>query len=384
MNLSLFELPRVFSYEPDSDGRGPRIEVDFLVARCCDGFEVFAVTLTNQRLIVRCCLAGSMLEDDMLEFEVHYHGGVDAKPVAAMDMSHDVAHLVLVSEDADVRVVPLMELMYLHSLQSASRLTEVLRSTRIQREPKAASAAAQELSSGVQFPAWAATGIVVGEMITDFFGGSGGPVEKSVGMARFQVASRLASVSAAVCWSLELCALDDEGSTDLTTEHYLILGGLSGGLAILDLKEQKEVRTFSLAPIVWLQLCKSRSEDWLLIETTMEPKYWKLVLASGGSASPQSGVLWSITDGLALPPTANVHFELEALSFASQPLHLLVCQIRSVRPGWTFFLELQIRPKAVRKTSLECSRRSGRRTASTPHFHCSSLCHQFRRDRSRA
>ena len=62
--------------------------------------------------------------------------------------------------------------------------------------------------------------------------------------------------------------------------HHLIVGSLSGCLAIVDVASQTEVRHFNLAPIVGLQLCKYHCQEWLLIETTAEPKHWKLLLAT--------------------------------------------------------------------------------------------------------
>ncbi|CAE7318852.1 unnamed protein product, partial [Symbiodinium necroappetens] len=104
--------------------------------------------------------------------------------------------------------------------------------------------------------------------------------------------------------------------------HHLIIGSLSGCLAIVDVASQTEVRHFNLAPIVGLQLCKYHCQEWLLIETTAEPKHWKLLLAttierpawkSSDGAEPRK-LEWTITEGQALPTSSSEHFELEPLT----------------------------------------------------------------------
>ncbi|CAE8692244.1 unnamed protein product, partial [Polarella glacialis] len=206
--------------------------------------------------------------------------------------------------------------------------------------------------------AWTAMGLSAGEMITDLFGGTASGQAAS-SPVRFHVPSVRQdgdTVTSMTWWTRECIEAgtseserekrseDDDCSSPGSQRHYLILGSLSGRLVIMDVLHQNEVRIFSLAPIVWLQRCQSHCQEWLLIETTADPKHWKLLLAAiierpaprrpsswGTDARSVESeqlsrrpVVWSITDGLALPTASSEHFELEPLNGLPPLYQLLV------------------------------------------------------------
>lgn len=299
--------------------RGPvgssRCEVNLVALRCCDRYEVVVVGLVDHRLLVRYALRDSKHADEALTLMVPLPE-VESEPMAAMDLSEDAEYLAVMSEDASLIIVPLLDLLCRWESSWAESIT-LHRASRVRprflfRERGAL------------------------EMLADLFGGTtpAEPVESS-GL-RFTISALHedgSSVTSVVWWTREPaeCAglahdiSDDSGSTMAASqEYYLLIGSLSGRLTIVDVVRQKEVRSFNLAPIVWLQRCQSRVQEWLLIETTSEPKHWKLLLATTTDQSGSSPLRWSIVDGSALPASASENFELEPLCGLPPLYQLLV------------------------------------------------------------
>ncbi|CAK9038318.1 unnamed protein product [Durusdinium trenchii] len=170
--------------------------------------------------------------------------------------------------------------------------------------------------------AWSSLGL--GSELLDFFGGASGPSEKLC--QRFAVpAIQEGDMITSMRWW-------PSGMDGASPRHCLILGSLAGRLVIMDVATQTQLRTFSLSPIVLLQLCRYHSQEWLLIETTAEPKNWKLLLAEERSGPPQSQLRWNITDGQALPCASGEHFEMEPLHGRVAP-HLLLVVRRATPEG---------------------------------------------------
>ncbi|CAK0844364.1 unnamed protein product [Prorocentrum cordatum] len=288
----------------------------------------------------------------------------ELRSLTAMDLSEDAEYLAVITEDASVVIVPLLELMCLCN-SSWADLVAARRGDRrphLLRDPHGDDPVKGALSSMAS--AWAAMGLAGGELFTEFIGGSGaGGDARDSSALRFTIPTvqrENATISSCVWWTREAepggCgsapggggATTSVGSEDGGTrgvaqasEHYVVLGSLCGQLTIVDVARQAEVRSFRLAPIVWLQRCQSRSKEWLLIETAAEPKHWRLLLAAtieGKAGSPP--VLWSITDGVALPTSAHESFELEPLSGMPPLYQLLVLRkgrgedCRASRTGW--------------------------------------------------
>lgn len=270
-------------------------EVHLVASRCCRGFDVLVLGFADRREI----LVRYAAEGQALRLDVPLLGAA-----CAMALSED-SELLAVAEDASVAVVPLLELLRLASPAWAETIAE---------RRSAGPSAPLLLACGVDraralssmASAWSAMGGWGEASIAELFG-------ESLPACRFLLPSfREGPVTALAWWT--------RGAQE---RHYLILGALSGRLAIVDAATQEEIRCFMLAPVVWLQVCASEGREWLLIETAAEPKHWRLLLALDA---------WSIEDGTALPSSAQERFELE-------PLRLPALQQLLVLPEGLGFLQ---------------------------------------------
>jgi hypothetical protein len=243
---------------------------------------------------------------------------VEVEPMTAMDLSGDAEYLAIVSEDSSIIVVGLLDLM----CESAPSWAEVIGANR---------------ATQLQRPRLLGREKGTFEMLADLFGGPVATKDAVDASAlRFTlpgVAQDNSSVTSAVWWTREppedsATAVDgqEDGTSNAvpSAEYLLVIGSLSGRLTIIDIVQQTEVRSFNLAPIVWLQRCQSRCQEWLLIETAAEPKHWKLLLSTSIDQSGPNPLRWSIVDGTALPTSASQNFELEPISGLPSIYQLLV------------------------------------------------------------
>eukprot|EP00930_Biecheleria_cincta_P020269 TRINITY_DN15279_c0_g1_i1.p1 TRINITY_DN15279_c0_g1~~TRINITY_DN15279_c0_g1_i1.p1 ORF type:complete len:1384 (-),score=254.75 TRINITY_DN15279_c0_g1_i1:166-3972(-) len=268
----------------------------------------------------------------------------DLEHMTALDLSIEGDFLAVACEDALVIVVPLLEFVCLRTPSWSPLAKQFGAQREKRRQQESGEKAGLEGAFSSVASAWTAMGLGGGEMLSDLFGGSSCSQAETSPM-RFHVPSirQEGDAITSMTWWTRNC-IEPHG-TDMETDdathllhlarqkHYLILASLSGRLAIMDVRHHVEVRSFSLAPIVWLQQCRSHCQEYLLIETTAEPKHWKLLLAAtieppvprpGLEAVHQRPVTWSITDGQALPTASSEHFELEPLSGLPELYQLLV------------------------------------------------------------
>ncbi|CAJ1440078.1 unnamed protein product [Effrenium voratum] len=218
--------------------------------------------------------------------------------VTALDLGPHARYLAVACE-ALLVVVPLLEVLLAHAPPGplADRLA-------------AARNEAEEVKAA--WGSWA-----LGEqMLADLFGGV-----TSASTFRFPVPSIQQDGDAVTSMRWWVQPGEPEVSE---AQHHLLVGSLSGRLCIMDVASQQEVRTFSLAPIVWLQLCRYHCQEWLLIETTADPKHWKLLLAARMERPKEPALQWAITKGQALPTSSSEHFELEPLSMPALYMLLVV------------------------------------------------------------
>ncbi|CAE8688714.1 unnamed protein product, partial [Polarella glacialis] len=107
-----------------------RSEVLLVVVRCCEFYEVIVVGLSDHRLLVRYTTRGWKRAEEAMVYEVPLLQS-ELECMTALDLSDDAEYLAIACEDALLIVVPLMELMCLHT-PSGTLLETLL----VQRERK--------------------------------------------------------------------------------------------------------------------------------------------------------------------------------------------------------------------------------------------------------